>query len=194
MAFTSQDIPALTRNTPARSAMQRFRQRGGRGIRRAPGSMNGTETRYAAHLESLRIAGEIEWFAFEALTFKLAPDTRYTPDFVVMLPDLTIELHEVKGATKDKATGGKKPFIEEDAKLKIKVAAALMPFRFSIVYPIGVGQWGRKDFWEQDKPEPSAVSSHRVTGSLLPSLVDREALASARLDGETQCEPMGGAR
>lgn len=129
----------------------KFRQRGGRGKRRAPGEMNGTERKYAARLETERLAGVIEWYAFEAVTFKLAPDTRYTPDFLVMLADMTIELHEVKGSYREKATGDRKPFIEEDAKLKIKVAAHLLPFRFSIVYPIPGGAWGRKDFWESEQ-------------------------------------------
>lgn len=148
----------LAREAPKPSfGYRKFKQRGGRGKRRAPGEMNGTERKYAERLETLRLRGEIEWYAFEAVTFKLAPDTRYTADFVVMLPDLTIEFHEVKGSTKDKKTGKRVPFIEGDAKLKIKIAAELMPFRFSLVWPIPEG-WGRKDFWEVDVP-PSAPAS-----------------------------------
>jgi hypothetical protein len=86
--------------------------------RHKPGVMNKTEAAYAAHLESERLCGEVEWFVFEAVTFKLAADTRYTPDFLVMMPMGFLECHEVKG------------FWQDDAKVKIKVAAAKFPFRF----------------------------------------------------------------
>jgi hypothetical protein len=81
-------------------------------------AQNRTEAEYAALLESRRQAGEIAWYAFEGVTFKLAADTRYTPDFAVMLADGRMEMHEVKG------------FWRDDAKIKIKVAAEMFPFRF----------------------------------------------------------------
>ncbi len=89
--------------------------------RRKPGVMNKTEAAYAAHLESQRIAGIVEWYAFEAITFKLAADTRYTPDFLVMLADGRLQCHEVKG------------FWRDDAKVKIKVAAEKFPLEFIAV-------------------------------------------------------------
>ena len=82
------------------------------------GEMNGTEQAYHDHLAQRQHAGEIAWFKFEAMTFKLADDTRYTPDFMVMLADGRMEVHEVKG------------FWTDDAKVKIKVASALFPFEF----------------------------------------------------------------
>ena len=90
---------------------------GARG-RRVPGEMNGTETRYSVELEGRKRLGEIEWYAFEAITFKLGKDCRYTPDFIVMLPDGLLEAHEVKGRW------------EDDALVKVRVAAAMFPFRF----------------------------------------------------------------
>ncbi|MGU3387188.1 DUF1064 domain-containing protein [Methylobacterium sp. D53M] len=84
----------------------------------APRKMNGTESAYDAHLWSLRAAGAVLWHEFEALKFRLADDTYYTPDFAVLRADLTFELHETKG------------FWRDDAKVKIKVAASLFPFRF----------------------------------------------------------------
>jgi hypothetical protein len=86
-----------------------------------PGVMNKIEAAYDAHLASLEAAGEIAWRKFEGITLKLAPDTRYTPDFFVMMPDGFLECHEVKG------------FWQEDAKIKIKVAAAMFPFRFKSI-------------------------------------------------------------
>lgn len=50
---------------------------------------------------------------------KLAHDTRYTPDFLVMRRDFSLECHECKGG-----------YWEDDALVKIKVAAAKFPFRF----------------------------------------------------------------
>jgi hypothetical protein len=90
----------------------------GRGVRRTPGEMNKLESQYAEHLESRRIAGEILWWSFEAMKFKLAPSTFYTPDFVVMMANGEIEVHESKGHW------------EDDARVKIKVAAEKFPFRF----------------------------------------------------------------
>ena len=87
-----------------------FRARG-RSVRRAPGVMNKTEAEYSEHLERRERAGEILGWWFEAITVKLAKDTRYTPDFVVMLPDSRLEFHEIKG------------FMEGDAWVKMKVTA-----------------------------------------------------------------------
>lgn len=82
------------------------------------GEMNATEREYAAFLELRRQAGEIAWFKFEGIKLRLADSTFYTPDFAVMDADNVIECHEVKGHWQD------------DARVKIKVAASLYPFRF----------------------------------------------------------------
>lgn len=81
--------------------------------------MNKTEAEYAGMLEARKGSGEILWWAYEAVTLKLADNTRYTPDFLVMLADGTLEIHETKGG-----------FIREDGWLKLKVAAGMFPFRF----------------------------------------------------------------
>ena len=82
------------------------------------GKMNKTEAEYAALLEAEKHAGQILWYTFEGMTFKLADNTRYTPDFAVMRSDGLMEMREVKG------------FWRDDARVKIKVAAELFPFRF----------------------------------------------------------------
>lgn len=82
------------------------------------GTMNKTEAAYDAYLDGLKHHGQILWYKFEGVTFKLADNTRYTPDFLVMTADNVIECHEVKG------------YWQDDAKVKIKVAAAMYPFRF----------------------------------------------------------------
>jgi hypothetical protein len=88
--------------------------------RRKPGVMNGTEEKMAAFLDQKKTVGEVLQYWFEAYTFKLAPDTRYTPDFAVMLSDYTLEFWEVKG------------FMRDDANVKIKVAAQMFPHVFRL--------------------------------------------------------------
>ena len=85
------------------------------------GEMNKTEAAYAAYLDGLKKDGLIADYKFEALKLRLADNTFYTPDFVVIATNGTIELHEVKG------------FWEDDARVKIKVAAAEFPFLFRAI-------------------------------------------------------------
>lgn len=107
-----------------------------RGVRREPGAMNKLEAKYADHLRQRQIAGEVAWFEFESWKLRLAPNTFYTPDFIVMLePSGEIEFHEVKG------------FWEDDARVKIKVAAASKPFRF-IAVTWKKGEWQYERFGE----------------------------------------------
>jgi len=80
-----------------------------------PGSMNKTEAAYGQRLEMRRRSGDIVSYQFEAIKFRLADKTFYTPDFVVVREDV-IEVHEVKG------------FWEEDARVKFKVAAETFPY------------------------------------------------------------------
>jgi len=85
------------------------------------GAMNKTEQAYAATLELRRRTGEVAWFKFEGLKFRLADNTFYTPDFAVMLASGALEAHEVKGHWVD------------DARAKIKIAADMYPLRFIAV-------------------------------------------------------------
>jgi hypothetical protein len=85
------------------------------------GTMNKLEQDYSLFLSVKQKAGEIQEFKFEAIKLRLASKTFYTPDFVV-ITDEGIELHEVKG------------FWEDDARVKIKVAAEqFWWFRFRAV-------------------------------------------------------------
>ncbi|RQR68973.1 hypothetical protein DIE11_34145 [Burkholderia sp. Bp9012] len=85
------------------------------------GEMNKTEQRYADHLEARKQAGEVAWYRFEGIKFRLADNTFYTPDFAVMLVNGQLEAHEVKGHWQD------------DARVKVKVAADQYPVRFIAV-------------------------------------------------------------
>lgn len=101
--------------------------------RHTSGQMNGLEKAYAERLKLQQMAGEIVDFKFEAMKFRLAKATFYTPDFVVFRPDGLIECHEVKGHW------------EDDARVKIKVFAEMYPFEV-----IGVsrkrGEWKTENF------------------------------------------------
>lgn len=95
--------------------------------------MNKLETAYSEYLFFRRKAGDILDYRFEAIKLKLAPSTFYTPDFMVFTNDGFIEIHEVKG------------FWEDDARVKIKVAAEMFPFRFVAVTKSKDG-WKEEDF------------------------------------------------
>ncbi len=88
------------------------------------GERNKLEAAYEQHLECRKQAGEIQWYKFEGMTFKLAKDTRYTPDFAVLLVNGEMEMHECKSIWRD------------DAKAKTRVASELYPFRFIAVYAV----------------------------------------------------------
>lgn len=88
--------------------------------RHAPGVMNQLEARYAREVLAPRhLAGQIQGWLFEPLKLRIADRCFYEPDFLVISEDDTLEFHEVKGHW------------EDDARVKIKVAAARFPwFRF----------------------------------------------------------------
>lgn len=96
--------------------------------------MNKTEARYAQYLEARRAAGEVAWYAYEAFKLRLAERTFYTPDFAVLLASGRLECHEVKGG-----------HWEDDARVKIKVAARLFPFRF-FAFQWRKGEWSMESF------------------------------------------------
>src|SRR3972149_1959714 len=94
------------------------------------GAMNKTEAAYGQHLELLKRAGEVLWYRFEGLKLRLADNTFYTPDFAVLAKDFVMECQEVKGHWHD------------DARVKIKVAAAMYPFRFMAVQAVAAKNGG----------------------------------------------------
>lgn len=104
----------------------------GKGRTTKPDDLNGLERAYLAHLETLRLAGEIAGYWPHAIKLRLADRTWYTPDFLVMLPDGALELHECKG------------FMRDDAAVKLKVAAeTFWQFTFRLVKKTRAG-WSVK--------------------------------------------------
>lgn len=93
-----------------------------RALGRLPaGTMNKTETAYAGFLNTLIACGDVIWWRFEGYKFRLADNTFYSPDFAVMRASGHLEMHEVKGHWQD------------DARVKIKVAASIYPHEFIAV-------------------------------------------------------------
>lgn len=101
------------------------------------GVMNNLETLYAEHLEAKRRRGEIRAYDFEPVKLRLADNTFYSPDFRVVRNDYAIEYHEVKGHW------------EDDARVKIKVAASLHPYIFRAFTSPTPGTWVEERFMEE---------------------------------------------
>jgi hypothetical protein len=78
--------------------------------------MNGTEAAYAAHLGMRQLAGEIVGWKYEAVKLRIGEGCTYCPDFIVWLPDRTVEAHECKG------------FERDDSVVKFKAAAEMFPW------------------------------------------------------------------
>ena len=84
--------------------------------------MNKTEGLYAIELDWQKREGLVATWKFEAVKFRLAKATFYTPDFLVVFGTGQICFDEVKGYERD------------DAVVKFKLAAELFPFwRFRMV-------------------------------------------------------------
>lgn len=90
------------------------------------GQRNKLEASYEIYLKLRQQNGEIIWYQFEGMKFRLADNTFYTPDFNILMPDGLLEMHDTKGS---------KAIFSDDAKVKIKVASAMYPFRFFAVFP-----------------------------------------------------------
>lgn len=97
---------------------------------KAPRSrMNKLEAAYAEILKLSQMAGEVRWWAYEPLKFRLAKRTFFTPDFIVLGSDGRIEAIEVKG------------FLRDDAAIKFKCAREMYPWiNWCMVIRKG-GQW-----------------------------------------------------
>jgi hypothetical protein len=122
-----QAINSITRgleNPPGRAQMSRnnaslraFQAKG----RLKKGEMNNTEAAWADELERQRVAREIVWYKWHGIKLRLADNTFYEPDFLVLRTDGMLRVDEVKG------------FWTDDARVKIKVAADMYPFIFTAV-------------------------------------------------------------
>jgi hypothetical protein len=97
------------------------------------GTMNKLEAAYNVYLRTLHHTGDVLWHKFEGVKLRLADNTFYTCDFAVLPRSGVLEMHECKG------------FWQDDAKVKIKVAASIYPFKFIAVKKIK-GGWEFEEF------------------------------------------------
>lgn len=155
--WTERDLLDRAQRLPDDQSLMQAAQRHTAGIAqkphgriRPPKSMNKGETAYYAHLAMEQRLGAVAFFEYEGITLKLGEDLRYTPDFLVMLADGSIQFHEIKGRKKFKRPDGsvirEGPFVEEDARAKIVMAAAKFPFPFRMVWPAANGEWEAKEY------------------------------------------------
>ncbi len=117
--------PSSHRSTPA----ARGRKPQNRLVGYDADRMNKLEAKYAAHLETQRRVGKIILWRYESVKFRLADRTWYTPDFYIMRPDGSIEIHETKGHW------------EDDARVKIKATAEQFPELCFVAVQWGRGEW-----------------------------------------------------
>lgn len=109
----------------------------GRGVRRVPGQMNGWEKAWAQELEKQKLGGLILGYWFDSVKLRLAESTFYTPDFLVLHADFALGIDEVKGHW------------EDDARVKIKVAADKFPLRVRAITR-EKGIWKIEDFGKEE--------------------------------------------
>ena len=96
------------------------------------GEMNKTEARYLREVVKPRLAsGELLWAKFDGLKLRIAPRTFLSMDWATLpAADQLLTLVDVKAGPH---------LVEEDARVKMKVAASLYPFRFFITWPTRSG-------------------------------------------------------
>ncbi len=118
----------------------------------AVNKMNAIEEEFAWMLEQRKRTSEIVDYAFEAMIFRLADRTTYTPDFVIVHLD-HFELVDVKARGVAKMVQSKSGKVykkqwtskRDDAAVKMKVAAELFPWmRWAYYYHEADGQWTRE--------------------------------------------------
>ena len=131
--WTSADIERLKnrkQQAPGATGQRRFQALG----RLKAGTMNKTEAAYANLLEARKHTGEIIWYSFEPINIRLAKNTFYKVDFLVMTHEGYLEAHEVKG------------FWTDDARVKIKIAAEKLPVFKFVAARLEKGQWIYEQF------------------------------------------------
>jgi hypothetical protein len=98
-------------------------RKGGKGKTDYAPYKNKLERDYAAYLDQQKSIGAVAEWWYEPGSFKLAHKCYYHYDFLVQMPDGTLEVHETKG------------FMRDDANVKCKVAAHLYAcYVFRVVY------------------------------------------------------------
>lgn len=148
MSISREELLRMRAESKARidRGIQQARQIAGVGLprparaRHVAGKMNRLEEAYAQHLECQKMAGVIRDWRWEPMKLRLADRTYYDLDFLVIAGDDAVEVHEVKGHW------------EDDARVKIKVAAEQFPwFRFRAIQRV------RKEWQVEMLPPHEAI-------------------------------------
>ncbi len=115
MRVTQDQFDAMKKRSTSlnQTGSERFRALG----RLPKGRMNKTEGEYAQRLEALRVTGKIKGWKFHPMRVRLADNTYYEVDFMVMHDDMTLAIHETKGG-----------FTTDKGQMKIKLCAEVMPW------------------------------------------------------------------
>lgn len=124
------------------------------------------EEEYASYLTGKKLAGEILDFVYSPMKIILGDKLIYLPDFLVILPDNTHQIHEVKG------------FQREDSVVKFKAAAAKFPFwQFFMVSKVE-GSWQAVRTINSEakpvKPKPRQAAPAQTKLSYAQMLQDTE--------------------
>lgn len=114
---------------PAETGTQKMQALG----RLKTGEMNKTEARFAQYLDLQKHAGAVQWWKFEGIKLMLAKNTSITVDFAILPSDGVLTMLDVKGS---------KAIFTDDARAKMKIAAAMYPFVFKVAYPKPKGEGG----------------------------------------------------
>lgn len=100
-------------------------------------TMTEPEKRMAVALDERKRAGELQAWWFEAITFRVGIERcRYTPDFVALLADGSLEVIEVKGEKK-----------WDDAIVKFKAAVLEYPIARWRMLEYAAGEWRTLHDW-----------------------------------------------
>lgn len=94
-------------------ATKRFQALG----RKPKGHMNNTERAYSEQLEAQKAKGEIIGWKFHPMNVRLAENTFYEVDFLVLHADMHLAIHETKGE-----------YTTEKGQAKIKLCAEALPW------------------------------------------------------------------
>lgn len=140
-----------------------YTRRGGKPVKGSHGvvrtkvridKMNKGERAYAEYLQTQVRTGTIAAWWYEHFTWKIADDTRYTPDFLVQYPDGMFEVHEVKGRKTRKLTDGTRMddgfAVTPNGWLKLKIVGEQMPIDTYIVWPSLDGDWNSRKVGETE--------------------------------------------
>lgn len=97
--------------------------------------MNKTESAFAAYLQERQYSGAIVWWKFHPMRVRLAKNTYYEIDFLVMAADGVLTIYETKGG-----------YTSEKGQMKIKLCAEALPVFKMVKASRKNGVWNFEEF------------------------------------------------